>query len=89
MRGKVAQILAILLIAVHLHSSPSSYQLSPTLPPTAFVDQYYTCTFRVGGLTKPKFTFNHLPPPLTGSRNGNIEGVPAVSGSYRVTVSYQ
>jgi hypothetical protein len=64
------------------------YSVSPTLPPTAFVDQYYTCAFRVGGLSKPRFSFSQLPPPLVGSRNGIVYGVPSASGAYRVTVSF-
>lgn len=90
MSCKVSLILALALLSIlQARPPPPAYQLSPDIPPTAFVDQYYTCTFRVGGLTRPRFSFNHLPPPLKGSRNGNIEGIPSASGSYSITVNYQ
>jgi hypothetical protein len=71
-----------------LTQQQQQYSLSPPLPPTAFVDQYYSCAFRVGGLSKPRFSFSRLPPPLVGSKSGIVWGVPSASGAYRATVTF-
>lgn len=34
-----------------------AYQLSPILPPSAFVGELYSCKFQVPGLKAPKFDF--------------------------------
>lgn len=34
-----------------------AYQLSPILPPAAFVGELYSCRFQVPGLKAPKFDF--------------------------------
>ena len=91
MTGTATLLLLFLLCAVSPQTTlgPNQYILSPNLPPTAFIGQYYTCNFRVSGLTAPRFTFVDLPDCFTHSHSGAIEGIPDVSGSFSVTVRYQ
>lgn len=83
-------VLATLLLVVSLQQpdNNSNYQISPPLPPTAFVGQYYTCQFRVLGMDFPTFEFRGLPSCFTGSKAGMIEGVPDQIGSFPLTVVY-
>lgn len=46
-------VIVLLLVAAH----QQDYFLSPAIPPTAFVNEYYTTQFRILGLDNPKFTF--------------------------------
>ena len=62
--------------------------LSPIIPPTAFLGQYYTCQFRVLGMDFPRYEFHGLPPNMTGNRYGRVVGTPEKIGSYPVTVFY-
>ena len=58
------------------------------MPPTAFVGEYYTATFRVLGLDNPVFKFVDLPQCFTGYKDGTIEGTPDKAGSYPVRVQF-
>ncbi len=84
-------ILLLLLITVAFQHSDNynQYEISPALPPTAFIGQYYTVNFRVGGLSTPDFTFDNLPSCFTGSSTGTIEGIPDSIGSFNIRVSYR
>jgi hypothetical protein len=70
------------------YSTSSNYQLSPSLPPNAFVGQYYTCDFRVQGLTNPTYQFSNLPSFLQASSSGRIEGTPTLKGTFTINVQY-
>jgi len=52
------------------------YFLSPPLPPTAFLGQFYTAQFRVVGLDNPKFSFPNLPSFLAPQPDGTVSGTP-------------
>lgn len=65
-----------------------TYQLSPILPPSAFMGQLYSCKFQVAGLKLPKFDFEGLPKEFTSNASGLVTGVPLKVGSYLVTVTY-
>ena len=65
-----------------------AYQLSPVLPPSAFVGQLYSCRFQVAGLRLPQFGFEGLPKELSGQSSGLVTGVPLKVGSFLVTVTY-
>jgi hypothetical protein len=49
-----------LLVGVSLQGA-NEFFLSPPLPPTAFVGEYYTTQFRILGLDNPVFRFTDLP----------------------------
>lgn len=90
MNHKLALTLFLLLLTLSTQGgNRNQYSLSPNLPPTAFIGQYYTCNFRVGGLANPSFSFKNLPSCFTASSSGTVEGIPNESGSYSVTVNYQ
>lgn len=79
----------LIIISQQVYFPYNLYQLSPSFPPTAFVGQYYTCTFRIGGLSSPIFVFEGLPQYLIASGEGKIEGIPGAVGSFNFTVSYK
>lgn len=79
-------LLAVLLLAAT--ADQSHYQLTPPLPPTAFLAQTYSCQFRVPGLAYPAFRFQGLPSGLSGSASGLVRGVPSVMGSFLVSIRY-
>jgi hypothetical protein len=87
--GQLAIIFLLIALTSQASSKGNQYSLSPDLPPTAFIGQYYTCNFRVGGLSTPSFTFSNLPSCFTASSSGTVEGIPTESGSYSITVNYQ
>lgn len=66
----------------------TDFFLSPPLPPTAFVGEYYTTTFRVLGLDNPVFKFEDLPQCFKGYKDGTIEGTPDHAGSYPAKVYF-
>jgi hypothetical protein len=83
-------LLFVLLIISHQSlDNYNQYEITPTLPPIAFVGQYYTVNFRVSGLTAPTFTFDNLPSCFNASGNGEIQGTPNKSGSYSIRVNYK
>ena len=59
-------LLAILFIVATTQGGSSDFFLSPPLPPTAFVGEYYTSTFRIIGLDNPLFKFENLPQCFKG-----------------------
>jgi len=81
-------LLAILFIVATTQGGSSDFFLSPPLPPTAFVGEYYTSTFRIIGLDNPLFKFENLPQCFKGYKDGTIEGTPDHAGSYPVRVYY-
>lgn len=81
-------LLAILLVVSTYQGASSDFFLSPPLPPTAFVGEYYTATFRVLGLDNPVFVFDNLPQCFKGYKDGTIEGTPDHPGSYPVRVHF-
>lgn len=91
MRATLPLLLLLLAATFTNQSAPTinQYTLSPALPPTAFIGQYYTCNFRVSGLSTPSFSFIDLPDCFTPSSSGALEGIPSQSGSYSITVKYQ
>lgn len=90
MRNSALLLIVVALLSIATHSNNSaSGRLSPLIPPTAFVQNFYTCQFRVIGLDFPQYTFQGLPPTITGTSEGRVSGTPNQTGSYPVTVSYQ
>lgn len=81
-------LFTLLLLATQQTDTADNYFLSPPLPPTAFVGQYYTTQFRILGLDNPIFTFINLPKFFKGSNDGTIEGTADKSGSFAVKVSF-
>jgi len=77
-------LLALLLALVF--ASPEEYFISPPIPPTAFVGEFYTVQFRVLGLDNPVFKFEDLPLFFKGYSDGTLEGIPATIGSYSIKV---
>lgn len=65
------------------------YFVTPALPPTAFLGNYYTAQFRVIGLDNPRFTFNVIPPWFNGFSNGTVEGTPLSVGSFPLQIFYE
>jgi hypothetical protein len=81
----------ITLIAALLFTASSdkpNTQLSPMIPPTAFLGHYYTCQFKVLGMDSAVYMFKGLPASLSGNNNGLVTGTPNATGSYPITVSY-
>ena len=62
--------------------------LSPPLPPTAFLGQFYTVQFRVIGLDNPTFSFLNLPPFLNSQPDGTVSGTPTELGSYPLNITF-
>lgn len=91
----VYRTIALLLLFIYTANTNNSensletYFLSPPIPPTAFVGDFYTVQFRVGGLDAPLFDFYNLPSAFTGYPNGTIEGNPSIQGSFPVKVSFR
>lgn len=81
-------LLAILLVALSQQGCESDYFLSPPLPPTAFIGEYYTTQFRILGLDNPVFKFSDLPEELKGYPDGTLAGTPLKAGSYPVRVFF-
>ena len=79
-----------LLVALLLVSSFAKHQedyfITPAVPPTAFVGEYYTIQFRVFGLDNPVYKFEGLPAYLKGHEDGTIEGTPHEKGSFAIKV---
>ncbi len=84
------EVFLLLLMIVSTSSSKNTqiYSISPSIPPKAFVGEYYTCDFRVQGLYNPTYKFTNLPSFFKASYNGRIEGTPTRKGTYNVVVSY-
>lgn len=83
-------LLLLLLVSAHQnHQSYNQYEISPIIPPTAFVGQYYTVNFRVNGLAKPDISFDNLPDCFTALNTGTIEGIPDTVGSYNIILRYR
>ena len=82
-------LLFLLVAASQNHNGPNQYEITPIIPPTAFVGQYYTVNFRVNGLAKPDISFDNLPDCFTALSTGTIEGVPDTVGSYNIVLRYQ
>ena len=88
--NKIIAFLFLLLLAVSYNRRVfSNFALYPAIPPIAFIDQYYTCDFRVTGLSHPVYTFEGLPKFLKGSETGRLEGKPDKAGTYEITVIYK
>ena len=83
-----SKILFITLLVLAKQSDSGDYFLSPPLPSTAFVGQYYTIQFRVIGVDNPLFKFDGLPKCFKGSPDGVLEGNPNKAGSYPIKVTY-
>lgn len=81
-------LVLIALTTKQINSNQSFYQLSPPLPPTAFFGQFYTCQFRVSGLSFPAFRFEGLPQGIKGDPSGVVKGIPQQQGSFLITVYY-
>ena len=81
-------LLVFFLVGLSLQGSSNDFFLSPPRPPTAFVGEYYTATFRVLGLDNPVFKYVDLPQCFKGYPDGTIEGTPDKAGSYPVRVHF-
>ena len=86
---KVVTLLLLLSLAVSYDMTSADLYHSPSIPPECFVDQYYTCDFRVTGLKNPTYTFEKLPSFFKGASTGRIEGKPNRKGNYEIIVSYK
>ena len=62
--------------------------ITPTYPPTAFQNQFYSVVFRIRGADFPVFRFSGLPSGIVGRNNGTVSGFPTVPGSFSVNLSY-
>jgi len=82
-------LVVLLLASAYAGESSDDYFLSPPLPPTAFVGEYYTTQFRVLGLDNPVFDFDELPKCFKSYPDGTIEGTPEKAGSYAVKVHFK
>jgi len=82
-------LVLVLLAAANAGDSSEDYFLSPPLPPTAFVGEYYTTQFRVLGLDNPVFDFDELPKCFKSYPDGTIEGTPEKAGSFAVKVHFK
>ena len=60
--------------------------LSPPIPPTAFIGEYYTIHFRVLGAEQPEFFFQTVPAGFTGHADGRLEGLPTESGTFNLVI---
>jgi len=78
-------LLVALLLALACAGN-DEYFISPPIPPTAFVGEFYTVQFRVLGLDNPVFKFEDLPLFFKGYSDGTLEGTPAAVGSYSIKV---
>lgn len=81
-------LLAAILLVLSQCGGGDDYFLSPPLPPTAFIGEYYTTQFRILGLDNPVFKFSELPPWLKGYKDGTLAGTPTVAGSFPVRVFF-
>ena len=86
---KTLVFLLLLSLAASYGRDRYDFSLSPTIPPPAFLGQYYTCDFRVAGLKNPVYTFERLPRFLKGSSIGRLEGTPNERGNYEIIVHYE
>ena len=86
---RLALLLFLLVAARQSHDDYNQYEITPVIPPTAFVGQYYTVNFRVNGLAKPTISFLNLPDCFTALNTGTIEGIPDTAGSYNIVLQYQ
>ena len=81
-------LLGLFLVTLTMQGCGSDYFLSPPLPPTAFIGEYYTTQFRILGLDNPLFKFVDLPKWFKGYKDGTIAGTPKKAGSYPVRVYF-
>jgi hypothetical protein len=89
MKVSIVFLLLLLGLAVAADWTEGEYLLNPSIPPVAFLGQYYTCDFRVAGLSGTTYTFEKLPQFFRGSSSGRVEGTPDAKGSYEVVVNYR
>lgn len=83
-------LLLFLIVAAHQNNDSSNqYEITPIIPPTAFIGQYYTVNFRVNGLAKPNISFDNLPDCFSALNTGTIEGTPDTIGSFNIILRYQ
>jgi hypothetical protein len=82
----VRYLFLVLLLALGACSHRGDYFVSPPIPPTAFVGEYYTVQFRVLGLDNPVFKFEDMPDCFKGHSDGTVEGTPKTPGTYEIKV---
>ena len=82
----VRYLFLVLLLTLGSCGYNHDYFVSPPIPPTAFVGEFYTVQFRVLGLDNPVFKFDDLPELFKGHSDGTVEGVPAAPGNYEIKV---
>lgn len=87
--ARLTLLLLLLATASQSRNGINQYEITPIIPPTAFVGQYYTVNFRVNGLAKPDISFDNLPDCFTALNTGTIEGTPDTAGSYNIVLRYQ
>ena len=78
-------LLASLLLTIAVSDT---YYITPTIPPNAYQNQYYTIRFRVRGLDNPVFSFVGLPKTISATNDGLLSGTPTEAGSYQITINY-
>lgn len=88
-QNRLALLLFLIVAAHQNHNGYNLYEITPIIPPTAFVGQYYTVNFRVNGFAKPDISFLNLPDCFTALNTGTIEGIPDTVGSYNIVLRYQ
>ena len=81
-------ILKKILLLSCISLSLETVFITPTYPPTAFQNQYYSVVFRIRGADFPVFIFSGLPTGISGSTDGTVSGIPSVAGSFSVKLTY-
>ncbi len=83
------QLIGLLVLVALTQDTSTGFYLTPPLPPTTFLGQYYTVQFRVLGMTSPTFSFDSLPRCFFASADGTIKGTPNATGSFAVRVNFK
>jgi hypothetical protein len=87
----INRLILLILISLNFQQIDTNqllFQLSPPIPPTSFLGQFYTCQFRIIGLDYPSFQIDGLPSGFSSSPSGLVKGTPAQIGSFVITISY-
>jgi len=81
-------ILKTILLLTLIYYSSATVFITPAYPPTAYQYQYYSVVFRIRGADFPIFKFSGLPSGIIGTSDGTLNGVPTVSGSFNIKLTY-
>lgn len=79
----------LFIVCLLLALTTSVTYLTPSYPPTAYQNQFYSVRFRVRGLDNPIFSYEGLPKSLSGNPNGVLSGIPVIAGSFSIVIKYR